>query len=366
MTWKPARKSTEDEQITSDRRRGRGAVSNATGRFEPERRERFDDGWETLADLEPFKTQVREEVAKTIIATNDSPDLSFHQSINPYRGCEHGCIYCYARPSHAYWGYSAGLDFETKLIAKVNAVEALQSELSKPGYKPSAIMLGSNTDPYQPIERERKLTRGILEVLERRRHPVGIVTKSALILRDLDILERMARLDLVRVAVSVTTLDHRLSRRMEPRATTPLKRIETIRRLAQAHVPVAVMAAPMIPALNDNEMESILKAASEAGAIQAAYVLLRLPWEISPLFREWLAAEFPDRAAHVMSLVQSARGGKDYVANFGERARGTGPYAEQLAARFTLALKRYGLDKRKLTLRCDLFQRGEPQQLSLF
>jgi DNA repair photolyase len=366
MTWKEARRASEDEHIAEARRRGRGAISNATGRFEPDRRERFDDGWESLADLEPFKTEVREEVAKTIVATNDSPDIGFDRSINPYRGCEHGCIYCYARPSHAYWGYSAGLDFETKLTAKVNAADALERELSRPGYAPKTIMIGANTDGYQPIERERKITRSLLEVLERFSHPVALVTKSALILRDADILGRLASRGLAKVAISVTTLDHRLARRMEPRASSPQKRIETIRGLSDAGVPVAVMAAPLIPALNDNELERILEAASAAGAKEAAYVMLRLPLEISPLFQEWLNAEFPGRAKRVMSLVRSMRGGKDYVSCFGERATGTGVYADQVAARFHLALKRYGLNKRELILRRDLFQRPDEAQLSLF
>jgi DNA repair photolyase len=366
MAWKEARRASEGEHVADDRRRGRGAVSNATGRYEPERRERFDDGWESLADLEPFKTEVREEFAKTIIATNDSPDIGFDQSINPYRGCEHGCIYCYARPSHAYWGYSAGLDFETKLTAKVNADEALERELSRPGYKPKTIMIGANTDGYQPIERERKITRRVLEVLERFSHPVALVTKSALILRDADILARLASRGLAKVAISVTTLDHRLARRMEPRASTPAKRIEAIQGLAGVGVPVAVMAAPLIPALNDSELERILEAASAAGAQEAAYVMLRLPLEISPLFQEWLGAEFPDRAKHVMSLVRSMRGGKDYVSCFGERAVGTGAYADQIAARFQLALKRCGLNRRHLTLRIDLFRRPDEPQLRLF
>jgi DNA repair photolyase len=366
MAWKEARRASEGEHIFEARRRGRGAISNATGRFEPERRERCDDGWESLADLEPFKTEVRDEIAKTIVATNDSPDIGFDQSINPYRGCEHGCIYCYARPSHAYYGYSAGLDFETKLTAKVNAAEALERELSRPGYAPKTIMIGANTDGYQPIERERKITRSLLEVLERFSHPVALVTKSALILRDADILARLASRGLAKVAVSVTTLDHRLARRMEPRASAPAKRIEAIRGLSHAGVPVAVMAAPLIPALNDNELERILEAAAAAGAREAAYVMLRLPLEISPLFQEWLGAEFPNRAKRVMSLVRSMRGGKDYVSCFGERATGTGVYADQIAARFQLALKRYGLNRRHLTLRRDLFRRPDEAQLSLF
>jgi DNA repair photolyase len=366
MAWKEARRATGDEQVGAGRRRGRGAVSNATGRFEPERREQFDDGWDSLDDLEPFKTEIREETVKTIIAFNESPDIGFDRSINTYRGCEHGCIYCYARPSHAYWGYSAGLDFETKLTAKANAVEALERELSKPGYSPAAIMLGANTDVYQPIERARKLTRGILEILDKYSHPVAIVTKSVLVLRDLDILSRMAARELVKVAISVTTLDRRLARKMEPRASTPEKRIEAIRQLSAARVPVAVMAAPLIPAVNDHELERILKTAAEAGAVEAAYVLLRLPLEISPLFQEWLEANFPGRARRVMSLVRSMRGGKDYVSRFGERQRGTGPYAEQIGARFEAALKRYGLNKRHLRLRTDLFNGHKPAQLSLF
>jgi DNA repair photolyase len=366
MAWREARRANGDEKVDGGRRRGRGAVSNAAGRFEPERRELCDDGWESLGELEPFKTEVREEAVKTLIAYNESPDIGFDRSINPYRGCEHGCIYCYARPSHAYWGYSAGLDFETKLTAKVNAAEALENELSKPGYVPATIMLGANTDAYQPIERERKLTRAILEILDRTSHPVAIVTKSALVLRDLDILTRLACRSLVKVAISVTGLDHKVSRRMEPRASAPPKRIETVRSLAAAGVPVAVMAAPLIPSLNDHELERILEAASAAGAVEAAYVMLRLPLEISPLFQEWLQAEFPDRANRVMSLVRSMHGGKDYVSRFGERQRGTGPYAEQIAARFQLALKRFGLNKRHLRLRTDLFQSASQLQLSLF
>ncbi len=366
MTWKEARRPAADERIDAERRRGRGAVSNATGRFDPERRERFDDGWESLAELEPLKTEVREEAAKTIIAYNESPDLGFDRSINPYRGCEHGCIYCYARPSHAYWGYSAGLDFETKLTAKVNAAETLERELSKPGYRPATIVLGANTDAYQPIERERKITRGILEILDRFSHPTAIVTKSALVLRDLDILSRLASRGLIKVSVSVTTLDRGLARKMEPRASTPSKRIEAIGQLTARGVPVAVLAAPLIPALNDHEIERILEAAAAAGASEAGYVLLRLPLEISPLFQEWLETQFPERAARVMSLIRSTRGGKDYVSRFGERQSGVGPYAEQIAARFQLAMKRYGLDSRHLKLRNDLFQGPGPMQLSLF
>ncbi len=366
MAWKEARRASEAERVEQNRRRGRGAVSNATGRFEPGRREHFDDGWESLLDQEPFKTEVREETVKTIVATNASPDLGFDRSINPYRGCEHGCIYCYARPSHAYWGYSAGLDFETKLTAKVNAAEALEKELSRPGYSAATIVLGANTDAYQPIERERKITRAVLEVLDRFSHPAAIVTKSALVVRDLDILSRLAGRGLIKVTLSVTTLDRRLARKMEPRAPTPDKRIEAIRQLSSAGVPVGVLTAPLIPALNDHELERILEACAQAGASEAGYVLLRLPLEISALFQEWLEAKFPDRARRVMSLVRSARGGKDYVSRFGERQTGTGAYADQIAARFQLALKRFGLNQRHLSLRTDLFRPPGEAQLSLF
>ena len=303
------------------------------------------------------KTEVREDAARSIITRNESPDISFDRSINPYRGCEHGCIYCYARPTHTYLGHSAGLDFETILYAKSDAAALLERELAKPGYSPATMALGTNTDPYQPIERERGITRSILEVLERTGHPVGIVTKSALVVRDIDILSRMAARGLAKVAISVTTLDRRLARAMEPRAATPPKRIETIRQLSQAGIPTAVMVAPVIPALNDSEIEAILETVHESGAREAGYVLLRLPLEIKDLFREWLAEEFPDRAARVIHLMQSMHGGRDYRAEFGLRQRGSGPYAAQIAARFRLAAKRLGLNERRQTLRTDLFRR---------
>jgi DNA repair photolyase len=349
-------------------RRGRGARSNHTGRFEAESREDFDDGWEGLGDLDAFKTEVNEEAARTIITRNDSPDISFDRSINAYRGCEHGCVYCYARPTHCYLGHSAGLDFETKLYAKTNAAKLLEQELAHPRYEPKVIALGTNTDPYQPIERERGITRSILEVLERTSHPVGIVTKSALVVRDIDILERMAARGLAKVALSVTTLDRRIARAMEPRAATPEKRLEAIGKLSDAGIPVGVMAAPIIPGLNDPEIESILEAAYAAGAREAGYVLLRLPLELKEIFREWLATEFPDRAQRVLSLLQSMHGGKDYVADFGLRQRGRGPYADQIAKRFHLALKRLGLNVERQNLRCDLFQAPvlAGQQMQLF
>jgi DNA repair photolyase len=344
-----------DVQAPANRRRGRGAISNAAGRFEPEARVAFDDGWELEEELAPFRTTVRADAARTIITRNDSPDISFDRSINPYRGCEHGCIYCYARPSHCYLGHSAGLDFETQLYAKPNAAALLEKELGAPGYVPATMALGTNTDPYQPIEREHQITRSVLEVLERTGHPVGIVTKSALVVRDIDILQRMAERGLAKVALSITTLDRHLARRMEPRASTPTRRLDAIRQLSEAGIPTAVMVAPVIPSLNDHEIEAILSAAKTAGAQQAGYVMLRLPLELKELFREWLATEVPDRAKRVLHLMQSMHGGKDYVAEFGTRGRGRGAYADQVAQRFRLAMKRLGLNERRISLRTDLF-----------
>ncbi len=357
-----------DALVDADRRRGRGARSNRAGRFESELRETFDDGWESLAELAPFKTDVYREMAKSIIATNDSPDIGFEQSINPYRGCEHGCIYCFARPTHCYLGHSAGLDFETKLYAKVNAAELLEAELARPRYVPKVIALGAVTDPYQPIEREHRITRAVLEVLERTSHPVGIVTKSALVVRDVDILARMAERQLVKVAISVTTIDRRLARKMEPRAATPPRRLEAIRMLSAAGVPVSVLVAPIIPAVNDSEIERILAAAREAGAAEAGWVLLRLPLELKELFREWLETELPDRARRTINVLRSMHGGRDYTPQWGVRQRGRGPYAEQIGARFRLAAKRLGLNERSLRLRTDLFRppAGKGGQLSLF
>ncbi|HUJ46483.1 MAG TPA: PA0069 family radical SAM protein [Rhizomicrobium sp.] len=336
--------------ITADPRRlrGRGAVSNASGRYERESRVLFDDGWSDLGDgeeLPPLKTEVLIDSTRTIIARNNSPDISFSQSINPYRGCEHGCIYCFARPTHAYLGMSPGADFESRLFAKPDAARLLAKELSAPGYVPKVLAIGTNTDPYQPLEKRMRIMRGILEVLYQYRHPVGIVTKSALILRDLDILVPMAEAGLVKVALSVTTLDRKLARVMEPRASTPPRRIEAIRQLREAGVPAGVMFAPVIPALNDSELEAVLDEAADAGALSAGYVLLRLPLEIKDLFREWLEANVPDKAKHVMSLVRSMRGGKDYDSQWHTRMRGTGPYAEMIARRFHLAVKRLGLNK---------------------
>jgi DNA repair photolyase len=354
--------------VGENRRRGRGALSNATGRFERLEKVEADDGWGGLDALAPFATTVIEERAKRIITRNVSPDISFDRSINPYQGCEHGCVYCFARPTHAYYGLSPGLDFETKLFAKPNAAALLEKELSDPDYTPKTIAIGTNTDPYQPIERQRRIMRGILEVLERFSHPVGIVTKSTLIARDLDILSRMAERGLVKAAVSVTSLDHGLSRAMEPRAASPQRRIETIGLLAAAGVPTSVMVAPVIPALNDAEIEHILMSAASAGAREAGYILLRLPLEVRDLFQEWLLANFPDRASKVLSILRGMRGGKDYDSAWGKRMRGSGPYAWLLGRRFELAAKRFGLNEKKAKLRTDLFARPPRagEQLSLF
>ena len=354
-------------RVSEDRVRGRGAGLNMPGRYEIGAREVFDDGWNSLEDLAPFKTEVQIEKPRTVITRNQSPDLSFDRSINPYRGCEHGCVYCFARPTHAYMGLSAGVDFEARLFAKPDAPRLLERELSRPGYKVQPIAIGTNTDPYQPIEKQWRIMRQLLEVLEAANHPVGIVTKSALVMRDIDILSRMADKGLARVALSVTTLDRKLARTMEPRAATPEKRLEAMRALSNAGIPVSVMAAPVIPGLNDHEIERILDSAKAAGADAAGYVLLRLPIEVSPLFRDWLLRHYPDRYRHVMSLVRSMRGGKDYDAEFGTRMRGTGPYAWQISRRFDMAAKRLGLNHRKAALRVDQFvpPHGEGVQLSL-
>ncbi|WP_417767552.1 PA0069 family radical SAM protein [Stappia sp.] len=354
--------------IDAHRGRGRGAGLNMAGRYERESVEAFDDGWGTLETLPPFKTFLQEERARTIITRNESPDISFDRSINPYRGCEHGCVYCFARPSHAYIGLSPGLDFETRLTVKPNAAELLERELSRPGYTPRTIAIGTNTDPYQPVEREQKLMRDILTVLDKCNHPVGIVTKSALVLRDADILASMAGRGLARVALSITTLDRKLARTMEPRAATPQKRLDAVRGLSEAGIPTSVMVAPVIPALTDSEMERILDAASEHGATGAGYILLRLPIEVSPLFRDWLLRHRPDSYRHVMNLIRSMRGGKDYDAEWGKRMRGEGPYAKQLANRFALACKRLGLNRTRKPLATDAFIRPTAGgvQLQLF
>jgi DNA repair photolyase len=346
--------------ITADPRRlhGRGALSNAAGRYEKQTRVLVDDGWREDDEPAPsLKTEILRDTSRTIITRNNSPDISFSQSINPYKGCEHGCIYCFARPTHAYLGLSPGADFESKIFAKPNAAELLRRELSAPNYKPKTIAIGTNTDPYQPIERRLKIMRSILEVLYEFRHPVGIVTKSALILRDLDILAPMAELGLAKAALSVTTLDRKLAREMEPRASTPPRRLQAIRELNEAGVPAGVMFAPVIPALNDDELESVLGEAAHAGARSAGYVLLRLPLEIKDLFREWLEGNEPGRAKHVMSLIRSMRGGKDYDSQWHTRMKGTGPYAEMIARRFHLAVKKLGLNRDSKPLDLSQFHR---------
>ena len=323
--------------------KGRGALSNPAGRFERHQRQAVDDGWyqEQVPDFIP--ASIEPDRARSVIARNDSPDIPFEQSINPYRGCSHGCVWCYARPSHSYLGLSPGLDFETRLFYKKDAGKLLEEELSHPKYVCKPITLGANTDPYQPIERRMRVTRDLMEVLARCRHPVTVITKSALVLRDLDLLADLAKDGLAGVGVSITTLDVELKRVMEPQAASPHARLEAVRRLSEAGVPTGVMVAPVIPALTDHEMEGILEAAAAAGARWAGYVLLRLPHEVKDLFREWLAVHYPDRAEHVMSLVQQMRGGKDYDSSFGTRMRGTGPLAELLRCRFQVACRRHGL-----------------------
>jgi DNA repair photolyase len=353
--------------IAAGRRHGRGAQTNRSGRYEPIAYEPTDDGWESLAELEALSTEVQEVPARRIITRNESPDIGFDRSINPYRGCEHGCIYCFARPTHAFLGLSPGLDFETKLFAKTNAAQALERELAEPGYKVRTIAIGTNTDPYQPVERRYRIMRRILEVLSAANHPVGIVTKSALVLRDLDLLKPMAERGLVKVALSVTTLDRKLARVMEPRASTPDKRLETLQRLVDAGVPASVMVAPVIPGLTDTEMERILERAASIGVKNAGYVLLRLPLEIGDLFTEWLKANCPDRANRVLSLMRSTRGGKLYDAKWGERMVGEGAYAWIIGRRFEVAAQRLGLNQSSVELRTDRFTPPAlpGQQLSL-
>ena len=324
--------------------KGRGASTNPPGRYARLIDSSVDDGWHQDAVPDSIATEVRPEAACSVISRNDSPDIPFTQSINPYRGCEHGCVYCYARPSHAYVDLSPGIDFETRLFYKADAARLLRAELTRSGYRCEPIMLGANTDPYQPVEKRLRVTRSILEVLLQTRHPVMVITKGTLILRDLDLLQELARQQLARVTVSLTTLDPELKRTLEPRAASPQGRLRVISALAQAGVPVSVLTAPMIPAVNDAELESLLEAAAQAGASRAGYVLLRLPHEVRQLFRDWLEQQLPLRAAHVMSLIQQARGGRDNDPRFGARMRGEGPWAAMLRARFLLACRRLGLN----------------------
>lgn len=357
--------------VRPEARRGRGARSNDSGRYEAAARTAFDDGWDNSEDEPPpLKTTLIRDASRTIIATNTSPDIPFSQSINPYRGCEHGCIYCFARPSHAYLGFSPGLDFESKLLTKPDAAALLSEALRHPRYRPQVIAMGTNTDIYQPVDRTLGISRQILEVLQAFGHPVSIVTKSTLILRDIDILTDMATRNLVHVGISVTSLNRHLSRRMEPRAATPARRIETLRQLSEAGIPTSVMVAPVIPAINDAEIEAILTAARDAGTHMASYILLRLPLEIKTLFREWLAEEFPDRAAHCLNLLRDMRGGRDNESQFHRRMRGTGPYADLIARRFTVAARKLGMTTGERAFDLDLGQfRVPPQagdQLDLF
>lgn len=363
-----------DEELPDKPIKGRGAVSNRSGRFEATARVLIDDGWGggwsggVDDDLPPLRTTLGVDAARSILSRNNSPDIVFDASINPYRGCEHGCVYCYARPTHAYLGLSPGLDFETKLFHKPNAVELLERELRAPRYRPQIIALGANTDPYQPVERETRLTRQILQVLAAYNNPVMVVTKSALIARDIDILAPMAAKGLAQAAISLTTLDRGLARKLEPRAASPERRLDAIRRLSAAGIPVAVLASPMIPALNDHELERLVEAAADQGAVAANAILLRLPLEIADLFSEWARAHFPDRAERIMSLIRQSRGGGLNDPRFGSRMEGTGPYAELLRRRLERVCARLGLRKGAVAARTDLF-RPPPRpgdQLSLF
>lgn len=357
-------------------RKGRGAVTNPPVRFDSRVASPFDDGWETLeadaGELPPLATTLSKDSTRSAVSWNNSPDLGFDRAVNPYRGCEHGCIYCYARPTHAYLGYSPGIDFETKLIYKPEVAELLEKELKRPGYIARTMALGSNTDPYQPVDRTLKLTRSVLEVLDRYNHPVGIVTKSAGVLRDIDLLASMARRNLVRVYLSVTTLDGRLARIMEPRAASPGRRLQAISELTRAGVPTGVLAAPMIPALNDSEMEKILEAGARAGARHARYILLRLPHELRQLFEDWLHANFPDRARHVLNMIRETRGGSLNDSRFHQRFSGQGVYADLLRRRFERAARQWGLSETREELDCTRFAvpaeaGASPQaQLSLF
>ncbi|QFY43408.1 PA0069 family radical SAM protein [Candidatus Methylospira mobilis] len=341
--------------------KGRGSISNAAGRFEKQSRQDVDDGWGNQdAELPPLNSEVIIDASRSLITYNDSPDIPFDRSINPYRGCEHGCIYCYARPTHAYLGLSPGLDFESRILIKPDAASLLRQELSKPGYRCAPLALGSNTDPYQPLERQHELMRQIVEILAETGHPLSIVTKSALIERDLDLLAPMAAQGLVSVGISITTLDRSLARTLEPRASAPQRRLETLARLSEAGIPTVAMVAPVIPALNDHEMEDIVKAAHAAGAVGAEFILLRLPLEVAELFEEWLRHHFPLKADHVLSLIRQSRGGKAYDPAFHQRLRGSGVYAELIAQRFGLICRRLGLNRSPPELRTDLFRKPHP------
>lgn len=354
--------------MNGDGARGRGAGSNVDSRFSEWTRSPDPDAAEHEDGQPRLATRVFDDHAKSVISWNRSPDVPFDRSLNPMKGCEHGCIYCYARPTHAWLGLSPGLDFETKIFVKHDAAALLREELARAGYKPDVLALGANTDPYQPLERELGITRAVLEVLDEFGHPVSVTTKGALVERDIDLLARMAGRGLAQVNMSIPTLQPELARRMEPRASSPKRRLDALRRLADAGIPTAVLIAPVIPALTDHEIEAIVGAAAAAGVQQAEYVLLRLPLEVRDLFVDWLERHYPDRARHVMSLVQQARGGRDYDASFGSRMRGSGPYVELVRQRYQLACRRHGLNQRAFALRTDLFLRPQAAspQLSLF
>jgi DNA repair photolyase len=361
-----------DDPIAEPAHKGRGALSNETSRFDREKRVRTTDGWEAEVaaaaeedELPPLRTTLTRDATRTILARNTSPDIPFDRSINPYRGCEHGCVYCFARPTHAYLGLSPGLDFETRILFKPEAAKLLAAELASPKYRCDVIAMGTNTDPYQPVERELKVTRQILRVLSDFNNPVGIVTKNHMVTRDIDILGDMARRNLAEVFVSVTTLDRDLARVMEPRASTPKRRLDAIRALAEAGIPVGVMTSPMIPGLNDHEMEQILEAAMDCGATRAGYIVLRLPLEIKELFEEWLRANRPDRAERVLSLIRQIRGGELYQAEFGTRMKGEGPIAQLLSARFAAAAKRLGLNRTRYRLDTGAFHVPEQARTAL-
>ena len=344
------------DSIPQERRRGRGAGANPANRYDKLHAQAADDGWDIAEDLPPIRTEITVDASRSIIARNSSPDIPFDRSVNPYRGCEHGCIYCYARPSHAQLGLSPGLDFETRLVVKPRAAELLAEALAKPGYRVAPIAIGTNTDPYQPIEKTHRIMRQVLEVLWQHRHPVTVTTKGVLVMRDADILGRLGRAGLAQAAVSLTTLDHRLSRAMEPRAAAPARRLEMVRTLAAAGVPVGVNVAPIIPALNDHEIERLMEAAAAAGAQFASYTTLRLPLEVSPLFQDWLQREYPDRADRVMGMVREMHGGRDYDPQWGKRMRAGGVHGTLIRRRFELARRRTGLDRPAPRLRSDLFR----------
>ena len=350
-------------------KKGRGAVANVRGRFEVDTRETCDDGWNGLdiaideqQDAPPLETVVTNEYARSIISRNDSPDIPFRLSLNPYRGCEHGCIYCFARPTHSYLGLSPGLDFESKLFAKVNAAELLRLELGKKAYAPDVIAVGINTDAYQPIERELKITRAVLEVLHETRNPFGLITKSSLIERDLDLLAPLARDQLARASITITTLDHELSRKLEPRAASPARRLRTVRALSDAGVPVSVNVSPVIPFITDGEMERIVEAAAHAGAHSAHFIILRLPWELNEVFQQWLRAHFPLRSERVMNRIRDLRGGKDYDSRFSKRMTGEGIWAELFAQRFRAACARHGLNRERKIFDTTQFIKPMPMQ----